>query len=75
MSTTKNELGEIVIGESENADLEDVAQSISANQLNIERDIRDIAENQLDSSEITISWNDIGYGSVSQNDFRPVYGS
>lgn len=73
LSTTKNELGEIVIGESENADLEDVAQSISANQLNIERDIRDIAENQLDSREITISWNDIGYGSVSQNDFWEQY--
>lgn len=73
LHTIKNELGELVIGESENTDLEDVAQSISANQLNVEREIRNIIENQLDSSKITVSYNDIGYGSVSQNDFWDNY--
>lgn len=73
LTTTKNELGEIIIGDDTMTDLVDVSRSISENQIRLENKIKNIAAHQLDERNITVSWNDVGKGSVSQNDFWDDY--
>lgn len=73
LTTTKNELGEIIIGDDTMTDLVDVSRSISENQIRLENKIKNIAAHQLDERDITVSWNDVGKGSVSQNDFWDDY--
>lgn len=73
LTTTKNELGEIIIGNDTMTDLVDVSRSISENQIRLENKIKNIAAHQLDERDITVSWNDVGKGSVSQNDFWDDY--
>lgn len=73
LTTTKNELGEIIIGDDTMTDLVDVSRSISENQIRLENRIKNIAAHQLDERNITVSWNDVGKGSVSQNDFWDDY--
>lgn len=73
LTTTKNELGEIIIGDDIMTDLVDVSRSISENQIRLENKIKNIAAHQLDERNITVSWNDVGKGSVSQNDFWDDY--
>ncbi len=73
LTTTKNELGEIIIGDGTMTDLVDVSRSISENQIRLENKIKNIAAHQLDERDITVSWNDVGKGSVSQNDFWDDY--
>ena len=73
LATTKNELGEIIIGDDTTTDLVDVSRSISENQIRLENKIKNIAAHQLDERDITVSWNDVGKGSVSQNDFWDDY--
>ena len=73
LTTTKNELGEIIIGDDTMTDLVDVSRSISENKIRLENKIKNIAAHQLDERDITVSWNDVGKGSVSQNDFWDDY--